>query len=134
MAWRLELPELELFEQERQIEAVLRWLRAHQRWLLVVDNLDQPVVESLRHWLPNGLPGHLIITSRSPQGSARPPLRPLPLDVAVSFPSGLKGKPVAFGKTWFVGWDGYATPAPAHLQFERQLCRARQRCRSGRRA
>src|SRR5262249_51818123 len=39
LAWRLRLPERDLPEQERQIEAVLRWLRGHERWLLVVDNL-----------------------------------------------------------------------------------------------
>jgi len=43
LAWRLQLPERELSEQGLQIEAVLSWLRSHRRWLLVLDNLDQPV-------------------------------------------------------------------------------------------
>jgi len=85
VAWRLELPERALPEQELQIEAVLRWLRQHNRWLLVIDNLDQPVVEAMRHWMPAGLPGHLIITSRSPQGAVRLSLQPLPMEVATDF-------------------------------------------------
>jgi tetratricopeptide (TPR) repeat protein len=85
LAWRVQLPERELPEQELQIEAVLRWLRDHDRWLLVVDNLDRPVAEKMRHWLPPDLPGHLIITSRSPHGLARLALEPLPMEVAAGF-------------------------------------------------
>jgi tetratricopeptide (TPR) repeat protein len=87
LAWRIKppLPEREEVGQERQLEAVLRWLREHDRWLLVLDNLDQPVEEAMRHWLPPGLPGHLIVTSRSPQGTTRLDLQPLPLEVATSF-------------------------------------------------
>jgi hypothetical protein len=48
LSWRLGLPERDLPEQELRLEAVLRWLRAHQGWLLVVDNLDQPVLETMR--------------------------------------------------------------------------------------
>jgi tetratricopeptide (TPR) repeat protein len=85
LAWRLGLPERELPEQELQIEAVLRWLREHERWLLVIDNLDQPVVDTMRHWLPSDLSGHMIITSRSPQGAVRLGLDPLPLEIASGF-------------------------------------------------
>ncbi|MDQ6900340.1 MAG: tetratricopeptide repeat-containing protein [Candidatus Dormibacteraeota bacterium] len=85
LAWRLRLPERELPEQELQIEAVLHWLREHNRWLLVADSLDRPVVETMRHWLPPGLPGHFVITSRTALGAARLGLTPLPLEVAISF-------------------------------------------------
>ena len=87
LAWRITppLPEREEPEQERQVEAVLGWLREHGRWLLVLDNLDQPALPAMRHWLPPALPGHLIVTSRSPHGSARLGLEPLPVEVAVGF-------------------------------------------------
>jgi hypothetical protein len=87
LAWRIRppLPEREEQEQERQVEAVLRWLREHQGWLLVLDNLDQPAQEATRHWLPPGLPGHLIVTSRSPQRAAGVELQALPLEVAARF-------------------------------------------------
>lgn len=97
LAWRLGLPEREQREQERQIEAVLRWLREHERWLLVVDNLDQPVVETMRHWLPTDLPGHLAVTSRSPQGAVRLRVEPLPLEVASDFLLRRTGKEDATG-------------------------------------
>ena len=64
---------------------MLHWLREHPRWLLVLDNLDQPALEAMRHWLPPGLPGHVIVTSRTPLGPARLGLEPLPLEVATSF-------------------------------------------------
>jgi tetratricopeptide (TPR) repeat protein len=92
LAWLLELPERELLEHELQIEAVLRWLRGHDRWLLVLDNLDQQVVETMRHWLPPDLPGHMIITSRSPQGSVRLGLEPLPIAVSSDFLLRRRGK------------------------------------------
>ncbi len=85
LAWRLGLPERALPEQELQIEAVLRWLRAHSDWLLVLDNLDKPMVGEMQHWLPTDLPGHLIITSRSPQGSVTLGVKPLSIDIATEF-------------------------------------------------
>lgn len=85
LSWRLLLPERELPVQELQIEAVLRWLREHDRWLLVVDNLERTVAAEMRRWLPPDLPGHLIITSRSPHGSVRLGLEPLPVEVATRF-------------------------------------------------
>jgi tetratricopeptide (TPR) repeat protein/transcriptional regulator with XRE-family HTH domain len=85
LAWRLDLPEREAPEQERQIEAVLRWLRAHPGWLLVLDNVEPEAEEDAWHWLPPGLPGHILVTSRAPIGAARLRLEPLPLDVAAAF-------------------------------------------------
>jgi tetratricopeptide (TPR) repeat protein/transcriptional regulator with XRE-family HTH domain len=84
LAWRLGLPERE-WEQERQVEAVLRWLREHRRWLLVLDNLEPVAAEAVRRWLPPGLPGHLVATSRAPTWSAHLSLEPLPLEIAASF-------------------------------------------------
>ncbi|HXM58987.1 MAG TPA: helix-turn-helix transcriptional regulator [Candidatus Dormibacteraeota bacterium] len=85
LAWRLRLPERETRQQERQIEAVLVWLRAHERWLLVLDNVAATSMEAVRRWLSPGLPGHLLVTSRTPMWSARVGLEPLPSDVAGRF-------------------------------------------------
>src|SRR5260370_25450686 len=72
LAWRVQLPERELPEQELQIEAVLRCLRDHDRWLFVVRPLDRPVAEKMRGWLPPALPGRPVIHSPSAPRSARP--------------------------------------------------------------
>jgi tetratricopeptide (TPR) repeat protein/DNA-binding XRE family transcriptional regulator len=85
LAWRLELPERELPKQELQIEAVLRWLRQHEGWLLVVDGVGQEGVEDAVRWLPQRLPGHVLMTSLTPHGSSRLSLRPLPSELAVRF-------------------------------------------------
>jgi tetratricopeptide (TPR) repeat protein len=85
LAWRLALPESEALGQRRQIEAVLSWLRAHQHWLLVLDNMEPTVQETARYWLPPGLRGHQIVTSRTPSVSASLGLEPLPLAVAARF-------------------------------------------------
>ena len=41
--------------------AVLSELRQRQRWLLILDNAENP--DAVREWLPSG-PGHVLITSR----------------------------------------------------------------------
>jgi len=53
LAWlpKLQLAECVQREQKRVIEAVIGWLRAHQRWLLVVDNLDDVAAPSLNRLL-----------------------------------------------------------------------------------
>lgn len=85
LAWRLDLPEREAAQQEQQVEAVLRWLREHPRWLLVLDNVEPASEEAVRHWLPPGLPGHVLLTSRTPMWRARVRIEPLPVDVAMRF-------------------------------------------------
>jgi tetratricopeptide (TPR) repeat protein len=85
LAWRLRLPERRERRQERQVEAVLRWLRKRRRWLLVLDNLEPVVQDSVQHWLPPGLPGHVLLTSRAPVGPTRLHLGPLPVATAASF-------------------------------------------------
>jgi tetratricopeptide (TPR) repeat protein len=85
LAWRLRLPERMEREQERQVDAVLYWLREHDGWLMVIDNLQPAAEEALQQWLPPGLPGHLLVTSRTPVWSDRMSLKPLPLDVARRF-------------------------------------------------
>jgi len=85
LAWHLALPERELREQERQVAAVLRWLRERRRWLLVLDNLEPAAQEAVDRWLSHGLSGHLLLTSRAPVWPVRLGLEPLPLEVARRF-------------------------------------------------
>jgi transcriptional regulator with XRE-family HTH domain/Tfp pilus assembly protein PilF len=85
LTWRLGLPEREERTQERQVEAVLRWLRRHDDWLIVLDNLECAAMDAMRRWLPSDLAGHLAVTSRTPMGPARLGLEPLPLRVATEF-------------------------------------------------
>ena len=85
LAWHLGLPERDERAMERQVAAVLRWLRDHPRWLVVLDNLEAEVGDAARYWLPASLPGHLLVTSRTPMWPARMGLEPLPLDVAGRF-------------------------------------------------
>jgi DNA-binding SARP family transcriptional activator/tetratricopeptide (TPR) repeat protein len=85
LSWRLGLPERELPDQKRQVEAVLRWLHGHRRWLLVLDNLEARTQDSVLRWLPPGLPGHLIVTSRTSTWPTHLALGVLAQDVAVQF-------------------------------------------------
>ncbi|MFI9828793.1 FxSxx-COOH system tetratricopeptide repeat protein [Streptomyces sp. NPDC051913] len=48
---------------EANARRALDHLRTHDRWLIVLDNADDP--SALPTWLPEG-PGHILITSRSP--------------------------------------------------------------------
>jgi hypothetical protein len=76
LAWRLELPERERLDQEFVLDAVLRWMRSRIHWLLVIDNLDMLTMESAMGWLPYGLHGSVLVTSRTPIWSARLGLTP----------------------------------------------------------
>jgi len=60
-------------------------MRDHHHWLLVLDNLEPAAQEAVKNWLPPGLPGHLLATSRAPMWSTRLGLEPLPLELAKSF-------------------------------------------------
>ncbi|MES5819577.1 FxSxx-COOH system tetratricopeptide repeat protein [Streptomyces sp. RG80] len=55
---------------EANARTLLGHLRTRQRWLIVLDNAEDP--EQLQPWLPDG-PGHVLITSRNPdwRGVAR---------------------------------------------------------------
>ena len=63
IALLLELPEKDDPQQDKINSAVLRWLSRQQRWLLVIDNVDNP--ELLREYLPHNHTGHILITSRA---------------------------------------------------------------------
>jgi tetratricopeptide (TPR) repeat protein len=61
----LRLPEAKQREQAIQIEAVLNWLRDHNRWLMIADNADtEAAVQAIRQRLPPSLPGFVLVTSR----------------------------------------------------------------------
>ncbi len=62
LAGELSLPEAAAAESEVRVQAVKRWLEQHEGWLLVFDNATEP--DAIRHYLPQGQAGHVIITSR----------------------------------------------------------------------
>jgi hypothetical protein len=51
--------------QNEARDAVFRWMRLNDRWLLVLDNVDEP--EAVKEYLPprGGLRGHVLITTRA---------------------------------------------------------------------
>jgi tetratricopeptide (TPR) repeat protein len=61
----LDVPGVGEKEQALQVKAVLRWLREHQRWLLIADNVDtDAAVKAVRDQFTPSLCGDLLITSR----------------------------------------------------------------------
>src|SRR3954447_25642494 len=78
LARELALPEAGEPDQNVRIAAVLRWLEAHPRWLLVLDNAERR--EDVEPFIPRRHAGHVLITSRNPDwhGLARAvKIRPL---------------------------------------------------------
>lgn len=61
---------------EHNARTLLTALRGRRRWLIILDNAEDP--EQVERWLPEG-PGHVLITSRNPNW--RRLARPLALDV-----------------------------------------------------
>jgi class 3 adenylate cyclase/tetratricopeptide (TPR) repeat protein len=49
-------------DQERIVAAVLQWLSGTDRWLLILDNVDDR--QEIRPFVPKGDTGHILITSR----------------------------------------------------------------------
>jgi hypothetical protein len=56
----LDLPERQAEQQEQVVQAVLRWLQGHHKWLLVLDNADEP--EQVVSCLPADGDGHVLLT------------------------------------------------------------------------
>ncbi|WP_030038219.1 FxSxx-COOH system tetratricopeptide repeat protein [Streptomyces resistomycificus] len=61
---------------ELNARALLRYLRRQSRWLVILDNAEDP--EQIEPWLPEGQ-GHVLITSRNPNW--RRIAQPMALDV-----------------------------------------------------
>ena len=61
LALELGLYEQNAQEQSEVINAVRKWLKSHDNWLLVFDNAQNH--SSLSDYLPNALRGHLLVTS-----------------------------------------------------------------------
>ena len=59
----LALPEQQEQDQSRIVAAVKRWLNTHDRWLLILDNVEE--MEIVEEILPAGAPGHLLLTTRT---------------------------------------------------------------------
>ncbi len=62
IAEALGLPELPDRDQSRMVEAVTRWMQTNARWLLVLDNVEDPAL--LARFLPRIGRGHVLLTSR----------------------------------------------------------------------
>jgi tetratricopeptide (TPR) repeat protein/transcriptional regulator with XRE-family HTH domain len=58
----LELPERDEHDQQRVVEAVKGWLKAHRDWLLVLDNLED--LASIQQVVPSIHQGHILVTTR----------------------------------------------------------------------
>jgi tetratricopeptide (TPR) repeat protein len=87
LAWlkQLDLPQRVAEEQEQMIRAVIKWLRANPNWLLVVDNLDDPLIPALENLLARDLQGHILVTCRVPVWSEPLEVRPLPPEAATHY-------------------------------------------------
>lgn len=70
----LDLPEQDAKEEAARYHAVLRWLQAHQNWLLVLDNVDTAEAAEAVDELVRGLQGGtILITSRLADWSSEIP-------------------------------------------------------------
>jgi tetratricopeptide (TPR) repeat protein len=85
----LNLPEYEAAAQEKSVAAVLRWLREHDRWLVILDNVDTKETEqAVVEIVPFLSAGRVLITSRIrdwPATIRRQPIETLSLDEAQRF-------------------------------------------------
>jgi tetratricopeptide (TPR) repeat protein len=85
----LNLPEYRTRAQEESLGAVLRWLRDHNRWLLILDNVDTKDAEqAVLKILPSLSMGRVLITSRIkdwPAGIRKQQIKTLSLSEAQKF-------------------------------------------------
>ncbi len=59
----LALPQAQMGEQARVVQAVKQWLATHTGWLLILDNADDLALA--REFLPLGSAGHVLLTTRA---------------------------------------------------------------------
>jgi len=87
----LALPEAKEHEQPEQLDAVFRWLRSHERWLLVLDRVDSPeAADYVMRVLEPAWKGHVVVTSRRSDWTQYPTMR------AVSVPLLEESEAVSF--------------------------------------
>jgi hypothetical protein len=55
------LSETDFKAQTRAVDAMKRWLRSHEGWLLILDNADDFVMA--REFIPSGKNGHVVLTT-----------------------------------------------------------------------
>jgi nucleoside phosphorylase/tetratricopeptide (TPR) repeat protein len=65
LAQVLDLPEVETGEQDDAVNAARSWLATHGRWLIILDDVDDPAL--VRELLPEG-DGHVLVTTRRETG------------------------------------------------------------------
>ncbi len=84
LAQPLQLPDRDARDQSIVVQAVREYLRQHERWLVILDNAEDP--KDVRPLIPQG--GHVLITSRNPNWGATAhalDVQVLPRDQAIEF-------------------------------------------------
>ena len=77
IAWWLDLPEKSQKDQTLANNAVRRWLRQREGWLLILDNADD--LEAIQPLLPpSDHRGHLLLTTR--ESAFFPEAEPVPIE------------------------------------------------------
>jgi tetratricopeptide (TPR) repeat protein len=76
----LDLPQFETASEDSNVEAVLGWLQEHDRWLVILDNVDtQEAERAVLEILPSLARGRVLITSRLREWPASVRRQPLEL-------------------------------------------------------
>lgn len=63
LAEPLDLPEKDEQNQNMAVTAVKQWLRTHDGWLLILDDVED--LSMVREFLPTGGTGHMLLTTRA---------------------------------------------------------------------
>ncbi len=63
VAGLLNLPEKDVQDQNKAVEAIKRWLKEHREWLLIFDNADD--LAMVREFIPLAFGGHILLTTRA---------------------------------------------------------------------
>ena len=63
VAGLLNLPEKDVQDQNKAVEAVRRWLKEHRDWLLILNNADD--LAMVKEFIPPVFGGHILLTTRA---------------------------------------------------------------------
>jgi tetratricopeptide (TPR) repeat protein len=85
LAVKLSLPEKDLADQPKIVEAVREWLEHHADWLLILDNVESE--SDCDRFRPRSNTGHILITSRNQNWADAEvlPIHELPRPEAIAF-------------------------------------------------